>query len=46
MFDLKGRVAIVTGGNGGIGLAWARDNVQVNAASPRRERGAPTRRSR
>ena len=24
MFDLKGRVAIVTGGNGGIGLGMAR----------------------
>ena len=22
LFDLKGRVALVTGGNGGIGLGW------------------------
>lgn len=42
LFDLSGRVAIITGGNGGIGLgmarglatAWAKDNIQVNAVLP------------
>ena len=31
MFDLKGRVAIVTGGNGGIGLGMARGLAQAGA---------------
>jgi NAD(P)-dependent dehydrogenase (short-subunit alcohol dehydrogenase family) len=32
MFDLSGRVAVVTGGNGGIGLGIARGLVQAGAA--------------
>ncbi|MBL8689125.1 MAG: glucose 1-dehydrogenase [Rhodospirillaceae bacterium] len=32
MFDLKGRVAIVTGGNGGIGLGMARGLAAAGAA--------------
>jgi 2-dehydro-3-deoxy-D-gluconate 5-dehydrogenase len=32
MFDLKGRVALVTGGNGGIGLGMARGLAQAGAA--------------
>ena len=32
LFDLKGRVAIVTGGNGGIGLGMARGLAQAGAA--------------
>jgi 2-deoxy-D-gluconate 3-dehydrogenase len=32
MFDLKGRVAIVTGGNGGIGLGMARGLAQAGAS--------------
>ena len=32
LFDLKGRVAIVTGGNGGIGLAMARGMAEAGAA--------------
>ena len=32
MFDLKGRVAIVTGGNGGIGLGMARGLAVAGAA--------------
>jgi 3-oxoacyl-[acyl-carrier protein] reductase len=31
-FDLKGRVAVVTGGNGGIGLGMARGLAQAGAA--------------
>jgi 2-deoxy-D-gluconate 3-dehydrogenase len=31
MFDLKGRVAIVTGGNGGIGLGMARGLASAGA---------------
>jgi 2-dehydro-3-deoxy-D-gluconate 5-dehydrogenase len=31
LFDLRGRVAIVTGGNGGIGLAMARGLAQAGA---------------
>src|SRR5262245_60693603 len=31
-FDLKGRVALVTGGNGGIGLGMARGLAQAGAA--------------
>ena len=31
MFDLKGRVAIVTGGNGGIGLGMARGLARAGA---------------
>ncbi|MBI4593299.1 MAG: glucose 1-dehydrogenase [Candidatus Rokubacteria bacterium] len=31
MFDLKGRVAVVTGGNGGIGLGMARGLAQAGA---------------
>ena len=41
LFDLRGKVAIVTGGNGGIvqftrscAVAWAADNIQVNAVLP------------
>ena len=30
-FDLKGRVAIVTGGNGGIGLGMAKGLAQAGA---------------
>jgi NAD(P)-dependent dehydrogenase (short-subunit alcohol dehydrogenase family) len=29
MFDLKGKVAVITGGNGGLGLAYAKGLVQV-----------------
>jgi len=32
MFDLKGKAALVTGGNGGIGLAMARGLAQAGAA--------------
>src|SRR5690242_10077565 len=32
VFDLKGRVALVTGGNGGIGLGMARGLAQAGAA--------------
>jgi len=32
MFDLKGKAALVTGGNGGIGLGMARGLVQAGAA--------------
>ena len=32
LFDLKGRVAVVTGGNGGIGLGMARGLGQAGAA--------------
>jgi 2-deoxy-D-gluconate 3-dehydrogenase len=32
LFDLKGRVALVTGGNGGIGLGMARGLAQAGAA--------------
>jgi 2-deoxy-D-gluconate 3-dehydrogenase len=32
MFDLSGRVAVVTGGNGGIGLGIARGLAQAGAA--------------
>ncbi|HEX8375086.1 MAG TPA: SDR family NAD(P)-dependent oxidoreductase, partial [Geminicoccaceae bacterium] len=31
MFDLAGRVAVVTGGNGGIGLGMARGLAQAGA---------------
>ena len=31
-FDLTGKVAIVTGGNGGIGLGMARGLAQAGAA--------------
>ena len=31
MFDLKGRVAVVTGGNGGIGLGMARGLASAGA---------------
>ena len=31
MFDLSGRVAVVTGGNGGIGLGMARGLAQAGA---------------
>ena len=31
MFDLTGDVAIVTGGNGGVGLAFARGLVKCGA---------------
>ena len=32
IFDLSGRVAVVTGGNGGIGLGFARGLVAAGAA--------------
>jgi len=32
MFDLKGKAALVTGGNGGIGLGMARGLAQAGAA--------------
>lgn len=32
MFNLEGHVALVTGGNGGIGLAYARGLVKSGAA--------------
>src|SRR5207302_11228714 len=32
LFDLAGRVAVVTGGNGGIGLGMARGLAQAGAA--------------
>ena len=32
LFDLKGRVALVTGGNGGIGLGMARGLAAAGAA--------------
>ena len=32
MFDLSGRVAIVTGGNGGIGLGMAAGMVEAGAS--------------
>ncbi len=32
LFDLGGRVAVVTGGNGGIGLGMARGLAQAGAA--------------
>jgi len=32
LFDLKGKVAIVTGGNGGIGLGMARGLADAGAA--------------
>ena len=31
MFDLSGRVAVVTGGNGGIGLGMARGLAEAGA---------------
>ena len=32
MFDLTGKVAVVTGGNGGIGLAMARGMAEAGAS--------------
>lgn len=48
LFDLTGRVAIVTGGNGGIGLGMARGLAQAGAAvvvaarNPRKNSAAVT----
>ena len=41
LFDLSGRVAVVTGGNGGIGLGMARGMARAGA---RHRRGGPRRR--
>ena len=57
LFDLKGKVAIVTGGNGGIGLGMARGLAAAGArwwspgatrprARPRRRKSAASRASR
>ena len=35
MFDLSGRVALVTGGNGGIGLGLARERAPAGSLSAR-----------
>ena len=42
MFDLEGRVAIVTGGNGGIGLGMARGLATAGARVVIAGRNAPT----
>lgn len=34
MFDLAGKVAVVTGGNGGIGLGMARGLARAGARIP------------
>ncbi len=36
MFDLSGRVAVITGGNGGIGLGMAKGLAQAGANDRRR----------
>jgi len=40
-FDLTGRVAIVTGGNGGLGLAMARGLARAGASIALKARAKP-----
>ena len=43
LFDLSGRVALVTGGNGGIGLGMARGLAQAALPSPSPAATGPSR---